>query len=353
MIRSTKLRSLSYVSLLALAASGRAQDTWLRHFRVGMSFGLNIKTEFKTTGSLPISGSSPGDPTNASVDHFYDDGYVRVDDTGNAKDPNTGVPSTAFWGYQSNSQLTGAAPNQVLTYHSSKFFTGSGNNSADASPALGFDMAYGSTIAKWERLAVGWEFGFNLTTVGAKDRQPIAATLTQAVHTYGTGGTANIPAAPYNGPFNSAGNPLINAVGTALPDITLPGTITGTRSLDSLLYQFRLGPQIRWEMVPRWTLNGSLGGAFGLVDADYTYNEKINLTNGSVTSNRGKFGALDTIYGGYAGAVVMYDTGNQWEAYLGAHFFTMSDAKVSSGSREAKMGLGAAIYISAGINWTF
>jgi hypothetical protein len=353
MIRSTKLRSLSCLSLLAVAASAQGQDAWIKHFRIGMSFGLNIKTDFKTTGTFPISGSAPGDPTNAFMDHFYDDGYVRLDDTGNARDPDTGIPSTAFWGYQSASQLTGAAPNQTLTYHSSKFFTGSGNNSADASPALGFDMAYGGTFAKWERLAVGWEFGFNLTTIGAKDRQPIAATLTQGQYQFGSGGTTPMPAAPYNGTFVSAGNPLINAVGTALPDLIVPGTINGTRSLDALLYQFRLGPQLRWEFYPQWTLNGSFGGAFGLVDADYRFDEKINLANGTTASNRGKFGSLETTYGGYAGAVVMFDTGNRWEAYLGTHFITMSDAKVTSGNREAKMGLGGAVYISAGINWTF
>jgi hypothetical protein len=350
---STKLRSLSCLSLLALAASARAQDNvWMKHFRVGMSFGLNIKTEFKTTGTFPISGSAPGDPTNPKMDHFYDDGYVRVDSTGNANDPVTGKPSTSFWGYQNSSQLSGASPNQVLTYHSSKFFTGSGNNSANTDPALGFDMAYAGSVAKWERLAIGYEFGFNLTTVGAKDRRPLAATLTQAIHQYGSGGTPDLPPAPYNGPSTGVG-PLINASGVALPDVVLPGTLTGTRSLDSLLYQFRLGPMIRWEMWPQWTLNGSAGGVLALVDADYNFNEQIIATGGGITSNRGKFGTLDTTYGGYAGAVVMYDTGNQWEVYLGTHFITMSDAKVSSGGREAKLGLGAAIYISAGINWTF
>lgn len=354
MTRSTKLRSLSCLSLLALTASARGQEaSWLTHFRIGMSIGLNIKTEFKTTGTFPTTSNSPGDPTNPNVDHIYDDGYVRVDSTGNAPVPDPpNLPATSFWGYQNASQLTGAAPNQILTYHATKTFTGSAESSSDDSVHLGFDMAYGRSIAEWQRVAIGWEFGFNLTPVNAKDRQPISGSAVQSRATYNTGGST-IPSAPYSGPFLAAGSPLINAAGTALPDTVIPGTINGTRSIDAMLYQFRLGPLIRWEMYPRWTLNGSAGGAFGLVNIDYRFDESIDLINGTSTASHGKFGDLDTTFGGYASAVVMYDTGYNWEAFLGGHFIAMGDSKVSSGGREAKIDLGSAFYITVGINWTF
>ena len=50
---------------------------WTRHFRIGAMVGMNIKANFKTKGTFNISGNNP-----AKV--IYDDGYVRVDDTGNA-----------------------------------------------------------------------------------------------------------------------------------------------------------------------------------------------------------------------------------------------------------------------------
>src|SRR5687768_240800 len=78
---------------LLLAWPARAQEGgWMRHFRIGGSVGLNISGDFKTSGQLPVSGSSPG-PLAPRADHFYDDGFVRVDNTGNAQ----GL--TSFWGY--------------------------------------------------------------------------------------------------------------------------------------------------------------------------------------------------------------------------------------------------------------
>lgn len=346
-----KLRSLWCLSILAAAASTQGQE-WMKHFRIGMSLGLNMKTDFKTSGTFPISGSSPGDPTNPYQDHTYDDGYVRVDDTGNADDPNTGAPVTSFWGAQRSSQVTGTTPNQSITYHGTRSFTGSGSASVDEGVNFGFDMAYGASIAKWQRVAIGLEFGFNLTPAGSTDRQALAGTTIQAVHQYDAGGTS-LPTLPYNGPFASANSPVINATGRDLGDITTPATITGSRSLEAILYQFRLGPMVRWEIRPRWTLSGSVGGTFALVSADYDFDELLVFANGASTPNRGKFGSVETTYGGYGGLVLMYDTGYSWEAFLGGHYVAMKDATVAESGREAKLKLGSTIYVTAGINWTF
>jgi hypothetical protein len=169
-----------------------------------------------------------------------------------------------------------------------------------------------------------------------------------------TSGNVIIPSAPYIGNESGAGpSPLIPTDTTSLGESSTTGTIGGSRSLDGILYNFRLGPTVRWEFWPRWTLIGSAGGALGIFDAEYHFNESISATPGSSVNSSGKFGATDLKYGGYAGAVVMYDTGNYWEAYLGAYFISLQDGKISSGGREATMHLGSAISITAGINWTF
>ena len=60
-------------------------NDWLRHFRVGALVGINIKAEFKMGGDFTVTGSQPGVPGESGRDHLYDDGYVRVDETGNAE----------------------------------------------------------------------------------------------------------------------------------------------------------------------------------------------------------------------------------------------------------------------------
>jgi hypothetical protein len=135
--------------------------------------------------------------------------------------------------------------------------------------------------------------------------------------------------------------------------ITTPGTISGSRTLEGMIFNLRLGPMVRWEFLPHWTLNASAGGAIGLVDVQYEFNEVISANAESRATNRGEFSETDFKYGGYAGAVVMYDTGDYWEAYLGAHLMTLQDAEISQGGRAAKMDLGGAIFLTAGINWSF
>src|ERR1041385_972660 len=59
-------------------------NDWSRHFRIGMLVGFNLKASFRLSGEFSVSGSQPGATNVSGLDHFYDDGYVRVDETGNA-----------------------------------------------------------------------------------------------------------------------------------------------------------------------------------------------------------------------------------------------------------------------------
>lgn len=343
-----KLQGLSLLSILAAAASAHGEGDWLRHFRIGGSVGMNIKTEFKTSGTFPVT---PG-PPSARGGVTYDDGFVGVDETDNAPDPQTGERVTTFWGYNSESQYDAAS--DVLTFHQTKSFTASGYDEADDFPP-GFDMVYAGTFRQWDRIAIGGEIGFGLSVFGARDRKPLGAIVTQRVDQYRLGGTVLPKPPPYSGPEAGRGTdaPVINSTPIPLGDQTGPGTITGSRSLEGMLYNFRLGPLVRWEFLPYWTLNGSAGGALGIIDAEYEFNETISANANSSVNGRGSFGDTEIKYGAYAGAVVMYDTGNYWEAYLGAHVMSLQDAKFSSGGREANMQLGAAVFITAGINWSF
>src|SRR5687767_9939840 len=249
----SKLRGLSLLSVFTFAAATRAEGDWLRHFRIGGSVGMNISTEFKTSGTFNLN---PG-PPNSRGGITYDDGFVGVDETDNAPEPGGTEPVTVFWGYNSTSQLNAAR--DIITFHQTKSFSASGAGKDDDFPP-GFDMVYGGTFRQWDHVAIGGEVGFNLTIFGARDRKPMAATLTQRVDQYSTGGT-QIQDPPYTGPESGrdAGAPVINSTPIRQPDLTTPGAIGGYRSLEGILYNFRLGPLVRWEFLPYWTLNASAG----------------------------------------------------------------------------------------------
>jgi len=141
---NSTLRGISFCSLIAMAASARAEDDdvigkWLRHFRIGGSVMLNVSTTFKTTGTFNVNRQPP----SAAGGISYDDGFVGVDKTGNAIPPGGTTPVTTFWGYSDASQVDAAA--NRLTFHGTDSFTGSGVDKISDTP-LGFDMVYAGTF---------------------------------------------------------------------------------------------------------------------------------------------------------------------------------------------------------------
>ena len=114
-------------------------DDWTRHFRIGALVGMNISANFSRNGTFGISGNNP-------AQGIYNDGYVRVDNTG---DP---LGRTYYWGYDNPSQLNGT----TLSFHAANSFSTTGSGK-DTGVFPGFDMAYGDNLWYWRHARVGWE----------------------------------------------------------------------------------------------------------------------------------------------------------------------------------------------------
>lgn len=311
------------------------QPDWTRHFRIGAMVGLNISADFKTKGSFNISG-------NQAANGTYDDGYVRVDDTGNAG----GL--TGYWGYKNASQYDPVA--NTLTMHGASSYSTTGSSSENGSAFAGFDLAYGDNIWYWKHARVGWEFGFGLLPINIKSDSPMAATVNQSSYTFNTGGIV-MPGAGYQG--GSSGNgPVISGTPSAATTNSTTGTVTGSRELDVMLYTFRLGPTFYWDLNEYFGMELGAGPAVGIVSGHYYYNETITTATGS-THNSGSFGFTDVTYGGYVNGTLLYHIINDADLYIGAQYMPMGNASFSSGGRSGKLDLGGQLYISAGINWPF
>jgi hypothetical protein len=307
-------------------------DDWTRHFRIGAMVGLNISANFSMKGKFTIPGNNTG---------IYDDGYVRVDDTGNAQG------YTSYWGYNNQSQLGGS----TLTMHSTTSYSASGSSEESGSAFPGFEMAYGGNLWDWGRTRIGWDLGFGLVPINITDNQPITGvSVKQTVHQFNTG-TINVPSAPYQGPYNSAGNPTIFSNFTSY-NTTNSGTITGSHTLDVMLYTVRLGPSLYWDLNKDFGLSVGVGPAVGIVSGSLKYNEMITTTTSA--SSKGQVDATDLVYGGYANAMLLYHVpGENGDLYLGAQFMSLGNATISGGGRQGQLNLGGQIYITAGINWPF
>ncbi len=305
-------------------------DNWTRHFRIGAMVGFNISANFSTKGTYNVN-HPPGQ---------YDDGYVQTDSSGNA------FGQTGNWGYTSPSQLSGS----TLTMHNTTQYDTSGSAKDSGSAFVGFDMAYGGNLCAWGNARIGWELGFGLLPISITDNSPMSATVSQTTLGFNTGGIL-LPGAPYSGGFNRQGEPTIQYDPISSTNSTSPGIVTGSRTLDVMLYTVRLGPSVYWDFNEYFGMSAGAGPALGIVSGSLKYNELVN-TSTSVRSS-GQIDATDVVYGGYVNASLMYHVVPNGDFYVGLQYMSLGDATISGNGRVGTLNLGGQVYFSAGINWPF
>ncbi len=334
------------VLLLAIVQAHAQYDPdWTRNFRLGVLAGFNIHATFKTSGTLTISGNNPGLTNTPGLNHFFDDGYVRVDDFNNSGG------YTTYWGYKDASQVSG----QTLLYHNTSSFTPSaatGSSEKGEAGYAGLELAYGGYPWRWERIRLGWELGFGWLPISITDKSTIQGTAAQSTYSFDIPNGVVLPGAPYNGGSSGFGQPSIRDISTLVNSTNVPGTITGSRTLDVNLFALRLGPSLYWDVSRQIGVSVGAGPAVGIVSGDLKFDEQVSA-GGTSGPNRGSVSATDVVFGGYINAAVMYHAVQNGDFYLGVQYMPMGNARISGRGREANLNLSGAVYISAGINWPF
>jgi hypothetical protein len=331
-----------------------SDDAVLRnHFRVGALVGLNLKAQFSMSGSFAFSGKNPGATGVRGVAHEYDDGFVRVDATGND------VDSTYYWSYNDASQYDNTL--NRLTFHSANSYTTGSSGNATADPQIGVDAVYGGHLLRFKNTLIGWEFGYGFLPINIADKLSGAATVTRSSYWYDTSnlgsaffidpGTGNTLGS-YTGTEAGPGAKLDDRATAGASDI-VAGTLTGTRTLDVTLHNFRLGPTLHWELHPRIALAISGGAAMGIVSGELQFDETLVLPGGSAPNNSGSFSDTQMTYGSYLAGKLMYHAEENGDFYIAVQYMPLGSVNFSGGGREAKLNMSGGLYISAGINWPF
>jgi hypothetical protein len=131
--------------------------------------------------------------------------------------------------------------------------------------------------------------------------------------------------------------------------------VTGTRSLDMMLYAIRLGPTFYWNFTKDLSASIGVGPAMGIVSAEYKYDEVITTATSSV-HNSGSFSEMDVVFGGDVNATLLYHTQDQArpvDIFISAQYMPLGNANFSQGGRDGQLNLSGQVYFSAGINWPF
>ena len=283
---------------------------------------------------------------NNAANGLYDDGYVRVDNTGDAGG------YTSYWGYDNASQISGS----TLTMHSATSYTGSGSGSGNNSPYAGLELAYGDSYWYWGKAKIGWELGFGFLPISISETESGPASIAQTAFRFALppstpNGPYVPPTAPYSGGPSGLGA-LIQTNYTTTNSVS-SGNFTSKETLNVFLYTLRVGPTLYWDVTDRIGLYAGAGPVVGLVAGSLDYNDTLSVPGGSVAHNSGRIHGAAMSYGGYVNATVVYHVVKGGQFYAGVQFMPMKGASISGSGREAKLDLTGQMYFAVGVNWPF
>jgi hypothetical protein len=317
--------------------------------RFGLAYraGFNFTAEFKNVGNVARGGGAgrdPGPATGGDVDRFYDDGYNRVDISGNS----SGL--TWFWGYDNASQIPGDDTLRLSTTTARPI----DGDDHDDDPQHGFELTWDrelgrATSGKW---AWGLEGAFGWTDVEVRDHRPLAGGVTTLTDAFNLSGV--VPPPPgYRGDFEGPG-PLIDST----PNRTITSdpngaVVRGTRDFDGDLFSFRAGPYLDIPLDERWTISMSAGFAAGVVQGVYRFEQTVT-TVGGTTAQRGTGRNTDVLFGGYASGSIHCQITERWGAFVNGQYLGLADGyEVSARGQKMEMDFTKTAFFSAGVTFSF
>jgi hypothetical protein len=313
------------------------------HVSVCYSLTLNIKADFKHLGDFPATGSDPG-PAVPGVNHNYDDGYNRVDITGNN---HGGFEGTWYWGYDHAGQISG----DTVAMHSSSWGAGghSGGNSDD--PQHGVELVVGRELQRWKHCAWGIDGGLGFYDVTMDDHRPVVTGRTLVTDTYTLNGNV-APMPPYNGTYSGPGS-IIGDTPTRTTSVDSTGAVIfGSRRFAARLFCFKVGPYLEFPLDERLTLALRGGLAVVNVTSDFSYNE-TTIISGVETTGSGHGSGSDILIGGYVTGTLSYALNDRFSVFAGAQFQDVGQYTQSLNGRQAVLDLGRATSVVLGLSCSY
>jgi hypothetical protein len=321
------------------------------HNRLALSYrmGLNISVDFRRLGGLALS--DPGPTSGSAVNRNYDDGYNRVDSSGNAGG------YTWYWGYQSAQSVQGG--NLVLQSYSTPANAASNDRQDD--PQHGLELSYSRELYRKKSWRAGLEGAFGYSLISIADSHNLKANVFRTNDSFALPGIVP-PQAPYNGTFTGPGPVISSTMTPANRSVdVLPGaaTITGSRSIDSDLFTIRLGPYLEVPLDDKFSL--IFGGGLALVWAqtDFSFRENVTISDPTygVTLNSGQrsgsVSQTDFLVGGYVSGSLAYAITREVSVFGGAQYQMAGHAVNTAKGKESVLDLGSSLLITFGIAYSF
>lgn len=305
-------------------------------FGVSAGGAFNYKARFGSTAEMLPRATDPGAAT-AGTDHNYDDGYNRVDSSGNAG----GL--TSDWGYQNSSQYNPAGDGTIRMNSAQTTINPAASSASQDTPQPAISLYWQQDLTKCEVLNLGVRAAFNWQHINLDTHALEATTITTISDTYSLGGVTP-PSAPFDGSFLGP-NTLLGDDPTRSISAVAGPTILGNRSIDADLFGLDLGPTLSVNITERVRAVVSAGATLAWIRSDFTYTDGT-LASGSVSDDK-------ALFGGYAGADLQYRLSETWGVFVGATYTRLENFRQQDQGRTAELKFSGCYDIHTGVYFNY
>ncbi len=355
-----KLFSSYRLAVLLALASGvtvvAAESTTFRwRLEAGPSIWLKSKVAYGATSS-----SDPA--VTAKTDRIYDDGFNRVDSSGNLGDGAAGplASRTGYFGFTSDSQVDLRAG--TLALRRTSVGEGLYRDAGDVARRPAWHAAVRLSLAdvKPDRRDWGLEAGVDWARFRDSVAGPVSANVRVLTDTYALGGV--VPQrAPYTGRFSPLpGDQRIGDVPTRSVT-SVAGTVNGTREFNGRARVLRAG--LWWELIPstvnkperegdRWSVFLRGGPALIRAKGSFSVDEQAQapgLQPGARVTAAGARSRSELGY--FLGARARRSFSPQWAFLAGADFLSGYQLKAAQAERYAVLDLSRVWSLSIGLEY--
>lgn len=300
-----------------------------------MDWEASVNYQWQQGYEISISGLGAFSATDFDNPNgrIYDDGFVGVDDFGNAQ----GL--TSYWGYDSASQTPADTRSVIFSSASSVANTNFGN---DIEPVHGFEIGVRGVFLKTDRMRLGVSLGLGYAGSSGDTyfrMSGLDATIVRDTYTYGPSRDDFIVAAPPGFAGDRSGlGPLLGTDFTRSTE-ALSGvrSVSGHYDLDFRNLTASLGVFTDWSLTELIDLRLEVGASLADLRADVALGQSVGIEGLSYQTSHFRARASDTLWGYYARAAVLFHLVESNTLSLGFRFADYGEVNA------ANAGLGIAV----------
>ena len=316
----------------------------------GASFAplLNVKATFSDLGAFrnPLLLQPPG----GGQDYEYDDGFVRVDDSGNEGG------RTTYWRYENSSQYD-AGSNTLSFNITNSLQSGRAGETEEVSP--GFEV-FGyldmGNLADFAGRPMTWGFkgGIHYANISVGGKGLLTSDISRVTDAFQTPVIPLFPPAGYEGTPDDNGTVIGDEPDRSTTIIANGATVAGERDLDVDMVTVSAGPYLEFPVTGNFSLFAEAGVSLSIARGHYAFDSMTTITDtGATQVSSGDETRTVILPGIYAGFSTVWKLTDHFGIHGSARYQYIDSFRVDASGSEASLDFDGAAVLSLGGVWSF